>query len=89
MAIKLKILALRWQVVCTVASMVPTEPSTMALVGLCPSASGKKASLAGSTVKAVKGWGSSWSFQGVDWIILGRMQIHTYMLIYIGNDLDV
>ena len=26
---------------------------------------------------------------GVDWIILGRMQIHTYILIYIGNDLDV
>ena len=33
--------------------------------------------------------GFSMVLPGVDWIILGRMQIHTYILIYIGNDLDV
>jgi hypothetical protein len=59
-AIRLKILALRWQVVCTVASMVPAEPSAH---GLC--LSGKKASLDGSTVKAVKDWTSSGGNQGL------------------------
>ena len=50
------------------------------LVGLCPSASGKKASLANG--QSSQRLGFFVVLPGVDWIILGRMQIHTYIYIY-------